>query len=59
MNGLRKIRKEKGLTLKQVSKEVNLSVAVLSRYERGERFPKKKALEQLAKFFKCTIDELM
>lgn len=59
MNGLRKIRKEKGLTLKQVSKEVNLSVAVLSRYERGERFPKKKALEQLAKFFECTIDDLM
>lgn len=59
MEGLKKKRVEKGLTLKQASKSLNLSSQALSHYERGERFPNKEILERLAKFFNCSIDELM
>lgn len=59
MDGLKKKRKERGLTLKEASDGLGISIQTLSHYERGERFPGKEILERLAKFFECSIDDLM
>lgn len=60
---LRELRKSRNLTLQELNKElakrnVNISVGILSKYERGDRVPKDDNLIQLAKFFGVTTDYL-
>ena len=45
---IRRIRKERGLTLKQLGDEVGMSEAYIRAYETGRRNPKLKSLEALA-----------
>src|SRR5690606_39755055 len=52
---LRRIRKEKKLTLKQLSEQTNLSVSFLSSIERGERSASLKALKSIAKALDVTV----
>lgn len=52
---LRRIRKEKKLTLKQLSEQTNLSVSFLSSIERGERTASLKALKSIAKALDVTV----
>lgn len=65
MNRLKEVRKEHGLTLKQLSKLFDerglLSVKdnTLSQYENGKREPSIKALIAYAEFFEVTIDYLL
>ncbi|MFR0621899.1 helix-turn-helix domain-containing protein [Limosilactobacillus mucosae] len=65
MNRLREVRKERGLTLKQLSKMLDeqglLSVKAntLSRYENGKHEPSIQALKAYAEFFDVTIDYLL
>ncbi|GIC69598.1 helix-turn-helix domain-containing protein [Fructobacillus tropaeoli] len=61
MNGnrLKQLRKKRGLTLKQVSKEVGFSGDRLGKYERNEREPNITTWEALAKFFKVTPQYLV
>lgn len=59
MNRIKKLRKEKGLTLRQLSKEIDIPVSTLSRYEQtGEkaRNPKLNNLLKLAEFFGVSIE---
>lgn len=56
MNRIRKLRKEKKLTLRQLSQELakqdyKISADALSKYERGEREPKLDAWQKLSDFF--------
>lgn len=61
MNKIRELRQEKGLTLKELSDELNkeniLKVAsdTLGKYERGEREPKLKTWQALAKYFNVSV----
>lgn len=61
MNKIRELRKEKGLTLKELSDELDkkdvLKVAsdTLGKYERGEREPKLKTWQALAKYFDVSV----
>lgn len=59
MNRLKELRKQKGLTLVELAKEVNLANNTLSRYERGAREPNISMLIKLADFFNVSIDYLI
>lgn len=60
MNRIKELRKQKNLTLKQLSnslkeKGLSLSTDSLSKYERGARNPKIENWVKLAKFFNVSI----
>lgn len=62
-NRLRELRKEKGLTLKELSQQLKdkgtpLSASSLIKYERGERNPKLETWANLAAFFDVSISYL-
>ena len=56
---LRRIRHDRGETLEQVSEATGLSVAMLSRVERGERLPSPESVETLAAHFGLPAEYLM
>jgi transcriptional regulator with XRE-family HTH domain len=56
---LRKLRHSRDETLEQVSEATGLSVAMLSRIERGERLPSPDSVEALARHFEIPVDYLM
>lgn len=58
-NKMREIRLEQGITLEQLSKKTKISVAYLSRIERGERInPSIKTLFKIAYALDKTIVEV-
>lgn len=56
---LRELRYERGETLEQVAEGTGLSVAMLSRMERGERLPSAESVRALAKHFGVSYENLM
>lgn len=56
---LKKLRKRKRLTQKQLAAEIGISVNALSMYERGIRFPRVKTLEKLAGTLNCKVRDLL
>lgn len=56
---LRKLRKLRGETLDQVASSTGLSIAMLSRLERGERLPSPDSVHVLAEHFGLPADELL
>ncbi|MCX7845808.1 MAG: helix-turn-helix transcriptional regulator [Dictyoglomaceae bacterium] len=50
-NKIRKLRKEKNLTLEELSKKTGLSLSYISLIERGLKNPSLKALEKIAECF--------
>lgn len=56
---LRDLRHARGETLEAVSAATGLSVAMLSRVERGERLPSPESVEALAAHFELPAEELM
>lgn len=56
---IRKIRKEKGLTLKQLATKVGVSEQAISHYERGDRKIKTEMLSKIATALDVTTSELM
>lgn len=59
MEGLRKKREEKGITQIRAARDLKLAVQTYRRYEYGEREPKFKTLKEMAKYFECSVDELL
>ena len=59
MQGLKQKRKERKLTLKDIAAAIGCGQAVVSLWERGERFPRKPALDKLCTFFNCKVDDLL
>ena len=55
---IRRIRKERGLTLKQLGDEVGVSEAYIRAYETGRRNPKLKSLEALANALHVNVEAL-
>lgn len=58
MNRLKELRKDRKLTLQQVSKETGVSVASLSSYENGNRNPKIETWQRLADYFGVSVSYL-
>lgn len=56
---IKKLRKEKGLTLKQLGELLNLGESTMSMYESGNRSPDYDTLAKLAKIFNCSTDYLL
>ena len=56
---LRQLRNEKKLSLRELSKKINLSYSALGKYERGEREPDFHTLEKIADFFNVSLDYLL
>ena len=52
---LRLLREESGLTLKLVSKSINIDYSLLAKIERNKRQPTKQIIKQIANFFE--VDE--
>ena len=58
MNRIKELRKENGLTLKQLGSHTQIPVSTLSSYEKGERNPKIDKLISLAKYFNVPVSYL-
>lgn len=56
---LRKLRKSKNLTLRDLAKDLDISYSALGKYERNERQPDYKTLKEIANFFHVSIDYLL
>ncbi|MBS1745009.1 MAG: XRE family transcriptional regulator [Bacteroidetes bacterium] len=56
---LRKLRKEKSLSLRKVAALLDIDVAILSKMERGERRVTKEIVKRLAIIYKYDLKELM
>lgn len=58
-NKIREERKNRGLSLKELSGILSIPYSSLSQYERGERQPKNAVWEKLANFFEVSIPYIM
>ena len=58
INNIRKLRKERGLTLKRLSELTGLAPSLISRYENGDRHPKIENWKKLADFFGVSVEYL-
>lgn len=56
---LRTLRKEKGVTLEVMAKDLDTTRVTLSRYETGVREPKNDTLNILASYFNVSVDYLL
>lgn len=60
LNRLKELRKEKGVSLKEVANSVGLAESQLSYYENGKREPRdKETWEKLANYFNVSVGYLM
>lgn len=58
MRNLRKFRKNKGISIKTLSKETGISTSTIWKHEVGRTEMNKLLLKKIAKFFKTTSEEL-
>lgn len=58
MNRLKELRKNHGLTLKELGKKVSMHDNTLSQYETGKRNPSLKTWQQLADFYGVSVPYL-
>ncbi len=56
---LRELRQEKGLSMKQLAKELNTTDAAISNWENGINEPKISYLKSIAEYFDVTADYLL
>ena len=56
---LKDLRNEKGLSLKQLAKELDISDAAISRWENQLRVPNIIELKKIAEFFNVSADYLL
>lgn len=56
---LKELREEKGLTQKQLAKELNMNSITYFHYEKSQREPPLSTLADMAKFFNVSIDYLL
>ena len=56
---LKNLRREKGLTQKELAEKVGLRQSHISSWARGEKTPLISGLIKLADFFNCSVDYLI
>lgn len=57
-NNIRNIRKEKGLTLKQIADIMGCSPQLISQYESGKRQPKLETIKKIAVALECQVSDI-
>ena len=55
---LKRVRKEKKLTLKELSNIMNISVSFISHYEHDDRKPKPETIEKFKEALGCSFEDL-
>lgn len=58
MNRIKKLRQAKGLSLRDMSEQVNIPYVTISQYERGKREPKLATWQKLADYFNVSVPYL-
>ena len=58
-NFIKELRKEKGLTQKELGEKLNITDKAISKWERGLSFPDISMLNSLASFFEIDVSELL
>ena len=58
LRGLRRIRREKGIKVKDAAAELHVSRQAYMSWEKGEGFPNKKNLIALLEYFGCEMEDL-
>ena len=56
---IKKLRKRKGLTQKDVADYIHVAFQTVSKWEKGENEPGVSTLRELAKIFECSMDTLL
>lgn len=56
---LKELREEMNISQNQLSKELKMSQAAISKWESGDRLPSVDLLWLLADYFKCSTDYLL
>lgn len=56
---IREKRQERNISIEDIARFLNVSIQCIYNYETGKRNPKPDTLKAMAKFFGCTIDELL
>lgn len=56
---IRKLRKEKGYTMKQLGEAIGVAESTVSLYENGKREPDNETLKKLADIFNVSVDYLV
>lgn len=59
MERLKELRKEKGISLKELGSIVGVAESTMSLYENGKRQPDYETLLRLAEYFGVTVDYLL
>lgn len=58
-NRIRELRKQRGITMKQLGEVVDLAESTISQYETGKRQPDNETLLRLSEFFSVTVGYLL
>lgn len=58
-NVFKTLRKQKGLTQREMQLETGIDQSLISKYETGKRLPPRDTLVLLADYFDTTIDDLL
>lgn len=56
---IKELRKQNGLTQKELANQINVSFQTVSKYELGVNFPDTDTLLKLSNIFDCTVDYLI
>jgi transcriptional regulator with XRE-family HTH domain len=56
---IKKLREGQNLVLRQVAAALDVDQAIISKYEKGERKPKREQVLAFAKFFNIKADDLL
>lgn len=56
---LKKLRTEKGVSIKKLAPDLDLSYTYISKLENSKSLPSREVIEKIAKYFKYDKDEMM
>lgn len=59
MKGLREARERKGVSQKRAAQDLGINAQRYRNYEYGKREPTLALLVEMAKYYRCTVDELV
>ncbi|NQV03263.1 MAG: helix-turn-helix transcriptional regulator [Bacteroidia bacterium] len=56
---IRELRENKGILLRQMAASLEIDIAIISKFERGERKPNREQVKRIAQYLKADKNELL